>query len=95
MNSSEDLRALEELEQQKAALIKEKEDFRVGETFVFSFFTESLFALVVVAFWFAVEIFKGRGGLGLFGVKWYDLVWGVCLGNSVKVVLYIICTYVI
>lgn len=29
LNSSEDLRALEELEQQKAALIKEKEDFKV------------------------------------------------------------------
>ncbi|XP_053985914.1 kinesin-like protein Klp98A isoform X3 [Hylaeus volcanicus] len=31
LNSSEDLRALEELEQQKAALIKEKEDFKVRE----------------------------------------------------------------
>lgn len=30
LNSSEDLRALEELEQQKAALIKEKEDFKVS-----------------------------------------------------------------
>ena len=29
LNSSEDLRAIEELEQQKAALIKEKEDFKV------------------------------------------------------------------
>lgn len=31
LNSSEDLRTLEELEQQKAALIKEKEDFKVRE----------------------------------------------------------------
>ena len=29
LNSSEDLRALEELEQQKAALVKEREDFKV------------------------------------------------------------------
>lgn len=50
LNSSEDLRAVEELEQQKAALLKEKEDFKVAEIYSKSGHFQAEFQLTVYFF---------------------------------------------